>query len=202
LTSKTRQARNYLAHVLSFPQQLVSEFHGLHAHQLPQTKHLIDFQHWRIGHQARLDTAWLRLQQSLTDQEPFVLQKNLLHEMLIVLGISGHLSPLLAHANGELSMRLQLLLMSDPSANWLQHEVAMQFCMSTATFRRHLAAQGQTFRAILDDVRMAHALNHLQTTHRRIEDIAQACGYSSASRFTTRFRQRFGLSPKVLRKAI
>jgi AraC-like DNA-binding protein len=196
-------ARGYLAQVLSIPQQLVSEFHQGHAqHWSNATAGQIGLRDWRMARHPRLDAAWQRLLQSLVDQEPVALQKHLLHEVLLILGLSGHLQPLLGHADGGLSMRLQQLLMSDPSADWSQDAVAARFHMSSPTLRRHLAAEGQTFREILDSVRMAYALSHLQTTRRSIDDIAHACGYASASRFAVRFRQRFGLSPRALRQAI
>ena len=39
----------------------------------------------------------------------------------------------------------------------------------------------------------------LQTTRRTILEIALDCGYESPSRFATRFRERYGMSPSELR---
>lgn len=196
-------ARGYLAQVLSFSQQLVSEFHLGHAQHLPDTTtERIGLRNWHIEQYPRLDVVWLRLLQSLTDQEPLPLQKHLLFELLLTLGLSGHLWPLLGRADGRLSLLVRHMLMANPSYNWSQAVVATRFHMSSPTLRRHLATEGQTFREILESVRMAYALSRLQTTRSSINDIANDCGYASASRFAVRFRQRFGLSPRALRKSI
>ncbi|HDZ0613448.1 TPA: helix-turn-helix transcriptional regulator [Klebsiella pneumoniae] len=59
--------------------------------------------------------------------------------------------------------------------------------------------ESQSFRQIVEEVRMAHALGQLQTTSRPIGEIAQNSGYQSGSRFTARFRQHYGLLPKHVR---
>ncbi|MFM2074678.1 MAG: hypothetical protein RJB34_983 [Pseudomonadota bacterium] len=192
----------YFAQVLSFPHRLVSEFHEGFAQYLPHATGQPGLQDWRINRQPRLDVAWHRLLQSLAEQEDLVLQRHLFHEVLLILGLSGHLRPLLTQGKGGLSTRVQQLLMSDPASDWAQDAVADAFHMSSPTLRRRLATEGQSFREILDSVRMGQALNHLQTTRRSIDEIANACGYASASRFAVRFKQRFGLSPRALRKAI
>lgn len=193
----------YLAQVLCMPQRLVSEFHHTHAQQLPPTVDATGgVLSWFIQQNLRLDIAWQRLLNSLTTQEPTVLQRHLLNEVLLILGLLGRLSPLLSHSDSGLAACVQQLLMSDPSADWSQSQVASRFHMSSPTLRRRLQNEGQTFRDLLDGVRMAYALSYLQTTCRSIDDIAHACGYASASRFAVRFRQRYGLSPRALRKAI
>ena len=66
--------------------------------------------------------------------------------------------------------------------------------------QQDLSAQvRQSFRQIVEEVRMAHALGQLQTTSRPIGEIAQNSGYQSGSRFTARFRQHYGLLPKHVR---
>lgn len=71
--------------------------------------------------------------------------------------------------------------------------------MSEATFRRRLADQGQSFHDILIDVRMTTALRLLQINDRPVADIAYQVGYESASRFSVRFKKRFGFSPTAVR---
>ncbi len=194
--------QGYFAQMLNFESSLISEFYQQYAQHLPKTTQQFGLQQWRIEQNVRLDITWQRLLQSLAEQEAPLLQKHLLYELLLVLGLSGQLWQLLDHSDTKLSMRIQQLLISDPAASWSQDTVAQHFHMSSPTLRRHLSAEGQTFRSILNSVRMAHALGHLQTTRQSIEDIAHACGYTSASRFSSRFREQFGLSPKALRKAI
>lgn len=195
-------ARGYLAQVLTVPRSMLTEFHQLHGADCPPASALARLQDWRIDRDPRLDRAWDLLAQHLKEAAPAALLKHHLHGVLLVLGLAGQLHPLLNHRDGGLSLRVQHLLMSDAAAPWTQEDVAARFHMSAPTLRRHLASEGQSFREILDSVRMAHALSHLQTTRRSIGEIALACGYASASRFAARFRQRFGLSPRALRSAI
>ncbi len=59
---------------------------------------------------------------------------------------------------------------------------------------RKLAAEGRSFRQLLAQVRLSHALNLLQQGLTPLE-VALACGYDSPSRFAARFKQEFGLTP-------
>jgi AraC-like DNA-binding protein len=65
--------------------------------------------------------------------------------------------------------------------------------------RRKLAAEGTAFRDLVQDVRMVHALSLLQNTDVPVLHVALAAGYASASRFTARFRTRFGYLPTDIR---
>ncbi|WP_083370277.1 helix-turn-helix domain-containing protein [Chromobacterium sphagni] len=47
---------------------------------------------------------------------------------------------------------------------------------------------------------MGLALQQVQNGERAIADIAASSGYASASRFSARFRQRYGLTPMELRR--
>jgi AraC-like DNA-binding protein len=86
-----------------------------------------------------------------------------------------------------------------PEKTWISRDLARSLAMSEATFRRRLAAQGQSFNDILIDVRMTAALTLLQVTERPISEIAYQVGYQSASRFAVRFKKRFGFSPMAVR---
>lgn len=79
--------------------------------------------------------------------------------------------------------------------DWTIDQVAAHFGLGASTLRRHLQRQGESFSQILERVRMAIALQRLQTSSLSIAEIAQQVGYLSASRFSHRFRQRYGLMP-------
>jgi AraC-like DNA-binding protein len=68
-----------------------------------------------------------------------------------------------------------------------------------STLRRRLQQESQSFRLIVEEVRMAYALGQLQSTSLPIGEIALNSGYQSGSRFTARFRQHYGLLPKHVR---
>ena len=70
----------------------------------------------------------------------------------------------------------------------------------------HLAAQlqaeGASVQDIKDQTKLGYGLHLLQTSADSIGAIAELCGYQSQSqsRFSERFKQRFGLTPTELRK--
>ena len=72
--------------------------------------------------------------------------------------------------------------------------------MSESTLRRKLKAEGTSLQEIKDQSRLGLGLHLLQTTQDPITLIAEKCGYQSQSRFTNRFKGRFGLTPSELRK--
>ncbi|WP_086934699.1 helix-turn-helix transcriptional regulator [Agarilytica rhodophyticola] len=87
-------------------------------------------------------------------------------------------------------------ILSDLSANVLSAKLAM----SESTLRRKLNAEGTSLQAIKDRAKLSHGLHLLQTSLAPIGHVAQQCGYLSQSRFTDRFKQLFGITPRELRK--
>ena len=61
--------------------------------------------------------------------------------------------------------------------------------------RRRLARQETNFRTLLTDVRMML----LQVTQWPVAQIAGAVGYDCPSRFSARFKERFGCVPSAVR---
>jgi len=99
----------------------------------------------------------------------------------------------------ELQRKVRLMIGVAPEKNWISKDIAQSVAMSEATFRRRLADEGQSFTGILLDVRMTLALTLLQVTDISISKIAYQVGYESASRFSVRFKKRFGFSPTAIR---
>ncbi|MFJ2540611.1 helix-turn-helix transcriptional regulator [Pseudomonas sp. NPDC087614] len=91
--------------------------------------------------------------------------------------------------------RLTQLLVKAPEKNWTAAEVGRELAVSEATLRRRLAEEGISFNTVLTEIRMHHAMMLLQTTHFSTSQIADACGYRAVSRFSMRFKSRFGFSP-------
>jgi AraC-like DNA-binding protein len=98
-----------------------------------------------------------------------------------------------------LSTKIRHKLAAAPNMEWTTVGVAQDFAMSEATLRRRLAAEGTSLTALMVDVRMTYGLTLLQGTDKPIEQIAHASGYQSASRFSIRFRERFGFAPSEIR---
>ncbi len=92
--------------------------------------------------------------------------------------------------------------MGNLERDWTVADIAQHLNMGESTLRCQLANEGDSFRNILEGVRLATALQWLQTTSRPIGEVARACGYASASRFAVRLRSHFGLSPRELRAGI
>ncbi|WP_392551789.1 helix-turn-helix transcriptional regulator [Orbus wheelerorum] len=72
--------------------------------------------------------------------------------------------------------------------------------MSESTLRRKLRQEKQSIKEIKANAQLGHGLHLLQTTEFSIQNIAEQCGYQTHSRFTENFKNRFGLTPKKLRK--
>jgi AraC-like DNA-binding protein len=79
-------------------------------------------------------------------------------------------------------------------------DLSTELAMSESTLRRKLSTEGTSLQSIKDQVRMGQGLHLLQTTQLPISIIAEKCGYLSQSRFSERFKLRFGLTPSALRK--
>ncbi|WP_430460050.1 helix-turn-helix transcriptional regulator [Thalassolituus sp. LLYu03] len=100
----------------------------------------------------------------------------------------------------QMSTRLQQLLSRDLSRDWQLADVCQALAVSESSLRRKLDDEHTGFRELLSELRLGQGLNLLQTTHHTIQQVADACGYRSASRFSERFRERFGTSPSELRQ--
>ncbi|MCU1728575.1 helix-turn-helix transcriptional regulator [Pseudomonas sp. 7P_10.2_Bac1] len=95
-----------------------------------------------------------------------------------------------------LAERLTQLLAKAPEQHWTAAQAGRELAVSEATLRRRLAEEGISFSTVLTEIRMHHAMMLLQTTHFSLSQIADACGYRSISRFSMRFKRRFGFSPQ------
>lgn len=100
---------------------------------------------------------------------------------------------------GSIADRVHDLVELQPDHDWTAAELAQRLAISVATLHRQLRSAGQPFADIVQEVRLSHGLHLVLTTTRPIAEIAAACGYASASRFSIRFRHRFGSAPSELR---
>ena len=112
----------------------------------------------------------------------------------------GLLGDMIFHHDADLlTEQVRQFIMLSPSRAWTAHDIASRLALSVPTLRRKLREESQSFRQIVEEVRMAVALSQLQSTRLPIGEIALQCGYLSSSRFTARFRQHYGCLPKTLR---
>ena len=120
-------------------------------------------------------------------------------EILQYLDYLGY--PVQALANAPtLSHKLYQLIRLNLAQDLSITELCAQMAMSESTLRRKLQAEGTSVQEIKDHTKLGYGLHLLQTSNTSIGVIAESCGYQSQSRFSERFKQRFGLTPTELRK--
>lgn len=128
---------------------------------------------------------------------PASVAKHRLQEVLLWLANRQFAFSLAERAS--LEKRVRLLISADPGADWSMERVADQTSTSVPTLRRKLSEEGVAFRDLVQDVRMSYALTLLQNTDVPVLHVANAAGYASPSRFSARFRARFGYLPTDVR---
>lgn len=109
--------------------------------------------------------------------------QELLTRRLAGIGISGRVRGRLMHSPGEVPT---------------MPAIAADLNMNPRTLRRRLAAEGTSFRALLDEVRHKRALE-LVTRGLPIEEIATQLGYAETANFTHAFIRWEGLAPSYFR---
>lgn len=93
--------------------------------------------------------------------------------------------------------RVQKLLLATHSQGFPNLDTCAQLmCMTPRTLHRQLLAEGSHFQALLDEVRLSLAKQHLQA-HHSVEHIAQRLGYTDSANFRRFFRRLTGCSPKA-----
>lgn len=80
--------------------------------------------------------------------------------------------------------------------------VADRLGLSRRTLERRLAAEGQTFHALLDEVRGELARGQLAGTRRSNAEIAELLGFASSAAFTAWFALRHGKPPQAWRRTV
>jgi AraC-like DNA-binding protein len=123
-------------------------------------------------------------------------------EILELLCHMGHKEILSMLGNSQVSQRLHALFNLQGFHELTMESICEQLAMSESTLRRKLKLEGSSVQEIKDQARLGLGLHVLQTTQISISVIAEQCGYQSPSRFSERFKHRFGLTPSDLRRTI
>jgi AraC-like DNA-binding protein len=87
------------------------------------------------------------------------------------------------------------MVAADPERDWSSAELESALALSGATLRRHLAAEGRSLRQVVAEARLSHGLTLLLSTRLPVKSVAARVGYTSASAFIKRFRERYGVEP-------
>jgi len=99
----------------------------------------------------------------------------------------------------NISNQVRQRLLQPGKAATQMDTLASEMGMTTRTLRRHLVAEGSTYRQILEGVREMLALEMLGNGM-KLEEIANRLGYSDASNFTRAFKSWKGVCPNTYRQ--
>lgn len=99
-----------------------------------------------------------------------------------------------------LAMRVRRVLIERSNAFPSLQLTARHFHMTPRTLHRNLLDEGTSYRAILEDVRYALAVEHLKSSQLSIQEIAFALGYTDAANFRRAFKRWEGLAPSDFRQ--
>ena len=80
--------------------------------------------------------------------------------------------------------------------------VADELCVTPRTLRRHLLAEGTTFRDLVDEVRHTLATELMSTAESPDKEIAQLLGFHDLSAFIQAFRRWRGVTPSTYRQQL
>ena len=89
----------------------------------------------------------------------------------------------------------QIVRMLLPSGLCSVDRVAQHLGMHRRTLNRHLAPEGESVTAIINAVRAELAEEYLANSKRKLYEVAELLGFSSASDFSRWFRGQFGRTP-------
>ncbi|MGL4711069.1 MAG: helix-turn-helix transcriptional regulator [Shewanella sp.] len=149
-----------------------------------------------------VDLAWNTLLQSLNLSLADSVQLHYLAALLLSLPDKRSVNWLYGHTQRTVTQATLAFLTVSPSFPWQQEEIADRLYMSTASLRRKLAQEDTSFRQLLVEVRLCHGLTMLQHSNEPVLQVALACGYRSAEKFSLRFKQQFGLTPAAYRRTL
>ena len=79
-------------------------------------------------------------------------------------------------------------------------EISTEMHMTSRTLRRHLTAEGATFRALLEEVRSTLATELMANARLTHAEIAQRLGYADVTTFIEAFRRWKGVPPSEYRR--
>lgn len=192
-------ATPFLASVVPVPVAVIETFERSHRDLVAALFDRADVYRLVVPMSTDVETAWSLLLAAVQDRQASAIVDHLIHYVLLRLVVEGVLPAFPGLRRLPLAQRVQQVLGESPEHPWRAPDVAERLGLSEASLRRNLARSGASFRSLLDEVRMTEALNLLMTSDNRIQDVAAAVGYACGSRFTARFKARYGLTPRMLR---
>lgn len=146
--------------------------------------------------------CWDQLKYAISKNYSAQLVEHMLLSLLLTIKDTDATTLLLGAPKLPLIDRCYSIISLSPAKHWTAQDIAAKLSMSKSTLYRGLSSEGIGFQQLLDDIRLSNALHDLQTTTIAVSEVAQRSGYACPSRFTERFKKRFGITPRDLRKSI
>lgn len=190
----------YLGVALRFPKDAIDQFRDLYGSRLDQWALTPVWQAAAPEEAIHSLTQWLSFERN-TAMDPDIVRHRQI-EILLHLAKAGLAGNLLIGSNQGWKQKTRHHLSMNPAQGWQIQDICIQLGTSESSLRRHLQEEGTTFREILEEVRLANGLAMLWETPLSIARVAEASGYQSQSRFTERFKLRFGMTPSELRRTL
>ncbi|EDV6011591.1 AraC family transcriptional regulator, partial [Salmonella enterica subsp. enterica] len=119
-----------------------------------------------------LTFMWENVLDAVRQGLPVGLQEHQAMGLLLALLHDGAAGPLLIERRYTLTEQVRQLIMLSPAKLWTAQEIARRLAMGTSTLRRRLQRESQSYRQIVEEVRMSCALSQLQSTTLPIGEIA------------------------------
>ena len=121
-------------------------------------------------------------------------------EILELLCHIGHKDILSMLGGHKVGYKLHELFCANNFEAMAINDICHHLAMSESTLRRRLKSEGTSIQEVKDRARLGQGLHLLQTSNYSVGLIADMCGYQSQSKFSARFKARFGLTPSELKK--
>lgn len=156
----------------------------------------------QLTHTPKLDFAFTQLQAMVNYNFSPQVQQHYLNGFYQLLLEAGALQLLFPSSASSSSEKISRYLSGNPADPHCIDDLCKHFAISKSTLCRRLAKENRSFRDILTEVRMLHALTLMQQRFHQQPDLAMRCGYQSETRFGQRFQQQFGITPKQYQQTL
>lgn len=190
--------KEYLAVCLSFPPDTINRFVATYGSNIDwdeQKSILTAFAPRELVQVVEQRVNWCMQDEA----ENWVLNDLQQQQLLSICSQHKLLGLLLQSRHPSCSQRVSSIVSMDLAYKWKISDVCSRLAMSESSLRRHLQEENTGFSDILEKSRLAAALSLLQETSLTVQEVAAMVGYQSPSRFTDRFKLRFGITPKELK---
>jgi AraC-like DNA-binding protein len=187
----------YLGLAMSFSQQTIEQFRRSYGTKIPGDSK----PHWKAQAPKDMVVAMAQwVDWCLHHPLDPTLARHRQVEILMLIARAGIAGNLLIARESAWGEQVVQLIFQNPAKPWSTRMVCQRLGIGESTLRRHLNKEGVGFRQLLEECRMVTSLALLQETYWPVGQVAEAVGYNSHSRFSERFKRRFGLSPIELKK--